>query len=162
MERRDIEQLYLRFGPLVFRRCLRLLRNPENARDAVQEVFVRALAHAPELTWDRKGLPWLYRVATRLCLNRLRDARPLQFQPGEDLPEPAPGGSLEHRLDARLTLLALQKEVDEETWTVAVYAMMDGMTQDEIAELTGRSRRTIGKRLAEVERRAAALKGGAA
>jgi RNA polymerase sigma-70 factor (ECF subfamily) len=159
MERNEIEQLYLRCGPLVYRRCLRLLRNPESARDATQEVFVRALTHAPELIWDRECLPWLYRVATRLCLNRLRDARPLEIREPAELPEPLQGTGVEAQVTARGALEALRRELDEETWMVAVYAMLDGMTQDEIAEVTGRSRRTIGKRLAALERTVAALKG---
>ena len=73
MDRDEISQLYRRLGPLIYRRCLRLLRDPDNARDATQEVFVRALKHKETLKADRECLPWLYRVATNYCLNFIRD-----------------------------------------------------------------------------------------
>jgi RNA polymerase sigma-70 factor (ECF subfamily) len=35
----DIEQFYRRYGPMVLRRCERLLRDPEKAADAMHDVF---------------------------------------------------------------------------------------------------------------------------
>jgi RNA polymerase sigma-70 factor (ECF subfamily) len=159
MEREEISELYLRLGPLVYRRCLRLLANPENARDATQEVFVRALRHVSELTHDRECLPWLYRVATNYCLNRLRDGRPLEFREPEAMPEPprsagAPSGA-DDRLAARRTVMALLNRLDEQTAEIAVHAFLDDMTQDEIAEVMGLSRRTVGKKLKRFEEQAA-------
>lgn len=150
MESHDIEKLYRRLGPLIYRRCLRLLGNSENARDATQEVFVRALRHAPELVWDRECLPWLYRVATNHCLNRIRNGRSLEFREIEMIPqlvEERPP-AVDERLAARGKVLALLSMVDEETGQIAVFAHVDGMTQDEIAEVMGLSRKTVGKKLA--------------
>lgn len=51
----NVEALYITHGPMVLRRCKRLLADEEAAVDAMQEVFVRALeradrldAHAPQ------------------------------------------------------------------------------------------------------------------
>jgi RNA polymerase sigma-70 factor (ECF subfamily) len=144
MDRDEISQLYRRLGPLIYRRCLRLLRDPDNARDATQEVFVRALKHAGSLEADRECLPWLYRVATNYCLNWIRDRKPIDDRAPEELPR---GGSDERRLDARRRVISLLEKFDEKTRQVAVYSLLDGMTQEEIAEVMGLSRRTVGKKL---------------
>jgi RNA polymerase sigma-70 factor, ECF subfamily len=147
MDREEISQLYHRLGPLIYRRCLRLLANPEHARDATQEVFVRMLRHAGKLEPDRQCLPWLYRVATNYCLNQIRDGQRLEFRQPEDLPQGGAGTGSEKRLAARHQVMVLMDQLDEKTQQIAVLALMDGMTQEEIAEVTGLSRKTVGKKL---------------
>ena len=154
MDRDEISQLYRRLGPLIYRRCLKLLRDPDNARDATQEVFVRALRHAETLKADRECLPWLYRVATNYCLNWIRDRKPTDDrQPEEILQE----GSGERRLAARQQVISLLDKFDERTRQAAVYSLLDGMTQEEIALVMGLSRKTVGKKLSRFSERAKEL-----
>ena len=70
----DIEQFYRRYGPMVLRRCERLLRDPEKAADAMHDVFVEILRRKEMLT-DEAPSSLLLLTATNLCLNRLRSAR---------------------------------------------------------------------------------------
>jgi RNA polymerase sigma-70 factor (ECF subfamily) len=153
MDRDEVSQAYRRLGPMTYRRCLRLLCNPESARDATQEVFVRALRHAHKLPPDRECLPWLYRVATNHCLNRIRDGRRLEFRRPEDLPDSLQGPGTERWLSARQRLVALLDRVDATTARIAVYAHMDGMTQEEIAEVTGLSRANVSVRLVRIKQK---------
>jgi len=69
-----IAELYRTWGPAIYRRCLRLLRDPEAARDATQEVFRKALSSPGKLADPATGLPFIYRVATNHCLNERRNA----------------------------------------------------------------------------------------
>ena len=39
----DLEVYYIRYGPMVLRRCRRMLRDEQSAFDAMQEVFVKLL-----------------------------------------------------------------------------------------------------------------------
>jgi RNA polymerase sigma-70 factor (ECF subfamily) len=65
--------------------CYRMLASPHDAEDAVQDTLIRAwrgLAHFE----DRAGLrPWLYRIATNVCLDilkaRRRRAMPMDLAP---------------------------------------------------------------------------------
>jgi RNA polymerase sigma-70 factor (ECF subfamily) len=67
----DVEALYKRYGPMVFRRCRHLLGDEELALDASQDVFVKIWQHRERLTGDSEsGL--LLRIATRTCLNKIR------------------------------------------------------------------------------------------
>ena len=67
-------------GRLV-RLCARLLRDPDEAQDAAQEVFLRAYRSAG--TYEPRGrvFTWLYRIAVNHCLNRLRRRRLVRFLP---------------------------------------------------------------------------------
>jgi len=67
----DPRDAYVRYGPALVRKAERLLRNPDDAIDLVQGLFVDLIAH-PEPTVE---LPYLYRAVTNRCLNLIRDAR---------------------------------------------------------------------------------------
>ena len=68
-----LKEIYDLYGAQVFRRARTLLRDQDRARDATQEVFLRA-AQDPRSV-GAHPLPWLFRVTRNLCLNNLRDNR---------------------------------------------------------------------------------------
>jgi RNA polymerase sigma factor (sigma-70 family) len=74
VERPDYGQLYREHHGRVLRLCRLLLLHPEDAEDAAQEVFVRALGY-----WRENGAPdswsrWLARVAVNTCRDHRRSA----------------------------------------------------------------------------------------
>lgn len=71
------------FGLLVgrYRRPLinfiyRFTANPGESEDLAQEVFVRAFQSAPKYEPKAAFSTWLYRIATNMALNYLRDRKP--------------------------------------------------------------------------------------
>ncbi|MBT5832686.1 MAG: sigma-70 family RNA polymerase sigma factor, partial [Candidatus Latescibacteria bacterium] len=101
----NVETLYNTYGPMVLRRCRHLLKDEERALDAMQDVFVRVLQRQNQLKSDYPS-SLLYRIATNICLNYIRDQR--TTTPGDDiltriagLEEPEP------RLEARSVLNTL-------------------------------------------------------
>lgn len=66
------EFIYLRYSQLVFRICLRILRDPVQAEDAAQDVFVCLLRKIHTFRGEAAFSSWLYRVTTNLVLMRLR------------------------------------------------------------------------------------------
>ena len=71
--RPTLKEIYDLYGAQVFRRARTLLRDPDRARDATQEVFLRAVQDPGGVR--AHPLPWLFRVTKNLCLNNLRDSR---------------------------------------------------------------------------------------
>jgi DNA-directed RNA polymerase specialized sigma24 family protein len=57
---------------MVIRRCRQLLRDEDDALDAAKDVFVRLIERQRELH-ARYPSSLLYRIATNVCLNRIRD-----------------------------------------------------------------------------------------
>jgi RNA polymerase sigma factor (sigma-70 family) len=142
-----VEDLYRRHAAAVLGRCRYLLRDPEAARDAAQDVFVRALRALPELRAAASPTVWLLRVATNHCLNLLRASRAAWR---EEIARMARGRT-ERGIepDARELVRALLGAAPEEAQEVAVLYFVDEMTQAEIAAATGRSLPTVRKRLRE-------------
>src|SRR5262252_9273550 len=65
--------------------CYRMLGTPHDAEDLVQETLLRAWEKRTTLTSPGSYRAWLYRIATNLCLDRLRSA-PRRFLPLETHP----------------------------------------------------------------------------
>lgn len=63
-----------RYTMLLFGVCMKYLKHEEQARDAVQHVFLKALSEVPKYKIDNIG-GWLYQVARNLCLSNLRSKK---------------------------------------------------------------------------------------
>lgn len=133
-------EAYRLYAAPIWRRCRALLRHDAAALDVSQEVFVRCLRHHSALRPGRELLAWLYRVATNLCLNHLRDGkaegRALELEPRD---------ARAHDGDAttRLTIARILGGLDLRSQELAVYVYVDGMTHAEAAEVAGVSERTV-------------------
>lgn len=139
----DVEALYRRYGPMVVRRCRYLLREEDEAADVAQEVFVSLLKNRARLT-DKHPSSLLYRMATNLSLNRLRDRKRHEEFPGDALLNSI--ARLE-RLDAPLLLDRLFGRQPESTRTMAVLHHVDGLTLEEVARECGMSVSGVRRRL---------------
>jgi RNA polymerase sigma-70 factor (ECF subfamily) len=145
MNDQKLGELYASYGHLVFQRCLRLLRNPADAEDAMHDVFMRA-HRTPGPA--RSTLIWLYRVATNCCFDRLRSRRRLQRHDDASVREEP---LVEADADRQAVLAMVLRQVDEVTCEMGLLHHVDGLTQDEIAHECGYSRRTVGKKLEAFE-----------
>ena len=140
----DVEALYERYGPMVFRRCRRLLRDEDEALDVMQDVFVNLIRHSERLT-ARYPSSLLYRIATNLSLNRIRDRKQEPVRPGDEMLH-AIACHPDH--DAPLLLERLFGRHPESTRTMAVLHYLDGMTLEEVAGECGMSLSGVRRRLA--------------
>ncbi|QOK26368.1 RNA polymerase sigma factor SigW [Cytobacillus oceanisediminis] len=60
----------------VFQICYRMLGNRHEAEDIAQEAFLRAYVNIASFNIDLKFSTWLYRIATNLCIDRIRKKKP--------------------------------------------------------------------------------------
>lgn len=141
----NVELLYQKYGPMVLRRCRRLLRDEDCAMDAMQDVFVRVLQRGDRLKAIYPS-SLLYRIATNVCLNRIRDQR-LDLPGDEVLMHIAGMEDPEPRLDARAMLDRLFARHRDSTRAIAVLHFVDGLTLAEVAQEVGMSVSGVRKRL---------------
>jgi RNA polymerase sigma-70 factor (ECF subfamily) len=140
---------YRKYGPALLRKARRLLRNEEDARDAVQSLFLALLQDGEKPT----DLPYLYRMLTHRCLNTLRDEKNRERLLARETPtlrgvvRIAPD-DLTLGVD---TLRRLAQHVDEAVMETVVYRFVDEMGQEEIASVMAVSRKTVQNRLARAE-----------
>jgi RNA polymerase sigma-70 factor (ECF subfamily) len=160
----DIEGHYRRFGPMVLRRCRALLRSDAQAEDAMHDVFVAVLRAGGRLEEDAPAA-LLLRVATNVCLNRLRTRRRRPEEANDELllQIAAATDDGEARATARNLLAKLFGADDPlatSTATLAVMHLCDGMTLEETAREAGLSVSGVRKRLERLRGRLAALETG--
>jgi len=67
------EEALRRHDREIMRYLLRTTRDREDALDLFQETWLRAYRAYPQLDSAAGLRPWLFRIATNLCLNRSRD-----------------------------------------------------------------------------------------
>lgn len=140
----DLEITYKAFGPMVYRRCLQLLGNPDEAAEAMQDVFVKLL-DVEEISAPSS---LLYIMATRHCLNLLRSRkrRPEDSQ-GELVYQIASARDYEESSRARMVLGQLFGKNPESSRVIAVLHYLDGLTLEEVANEVGMSVSGVRKRL---------------
>ena len=147
MDAFDVTAVTMRYGPMVLRRCRQLLRNEDEALDACQDVFVRVLQRQSTLD-ARYPSSLLYRIATNVCLNRIRDrGRKPETADEERLYRIAVAEEVEAGTAARLLLERLFRRHPASSRTIAVLHHVDGLTLDQVAEETGLSVSGVRKRL---------------
>lgn len=137
----ELEELYDRYAPGMYRRALGLLQREADAWDAVQESCIRLIQGAAGFRREARPMTYIYRVTTNVCLNMLR-SRALR-----DVAVEEGGGDV--GVDAlapaecRDFLVKLARHLDERGLTVAALYYVDGLSQEEIAQVLGLSRKTI-------------------
>ena len=146
--------LHRRYASVIFDLCLRILNDPQEAEDAVQETFVSAFRSMSSFRYGDSYLPWLYRIGTNACLKMIRTKR----RKGTGLieyPESIPSGAKDscHQLQTRQILQSLVDELDERSQQILVAHYISGMDQSQIANSLGISRRAVVKRLTGLRKR---------
>lgn len=86
-------QLFENVKPELTSYCYRMLGSIDDADDAVQEAYIRVWQSWEAFRQDASFKTWVYRIATNLCLDKLRQAkrrvRPVEhFDPAASIVEP--------------------------------------------------------------------------
>ena len=150
-------QLYEEFAPKVYNLVLRSVRNPHVAEDVCQEVWVRAYQKLDELREPAAFSTWLFRIASRACIDRARKPSStmeaeLPEQVAADGNETPEATAIRHErerllwqslasLPARQHLALFLREVEGKNYQEI--AVILGTTQSAIETLLFRARRGV-------------------
>src|ERR671912_875076 len=153
----SFDQLILRWERPIYALAYRVIGREEEARDVVQETFLRAFRGLANFRGQAKFSSWIYRIALNLCrdwIRRERRAPVSQAPEGVDLAElvseQGPIESIEDlvaRNDMSRTVARAMQELPEEQRTAIILKEYHGMTFQEIADLQGCPLSTVKTRL---------------
>lgn len=68
----NIEKTVLKYSNMLYKICIVMLCNEQDAQDAVQDTFCRYLEKKPEFKSPEHEKAWLIRVATNISRDMLR------------------------------------------------------------------------------------------
>jgi RNA polymerase sigma factor (sigma-70 family) len=128
--------LLQRYTLLLLGTCMKYLKNQEEAKDAVQQIFLKVLGELPKYKVDYFK-SWLYMVARNYCLMKLRDKN-IFIEP-EDVA--VDNNNYKDELlekDKTLNILeASLPELNHEQKTCVTLFYLEKRTYNEIAAITG-------------------------
>ncbi len=82
-ERNAQQTLYKEYAPWLYRVCLRIVTNPAEAEEAMQDSIMKILTHIGEYKAPASFEGWMQQITVRTAIDHLR----LQKEEWEDLPE---------------------------------------------------------------------------
>lgn len=75
-DRAEFARIVEEYSPMIYRLGLKMLNNPQDAEDILQETFIKAYKHIHKFDGRSSVSTWLYRIATNEALMSLRKKRP--------------------------------------------------------------------------------------
>lgn len=135
-----LEALYVQTEKAVYALALSLLRNPEDAQDVTQEVYLKVRSAAHLYVPQGKPLAWLFTITKNLCRDVLRTRR--EDREPEGLEDDLRLSYVTDPTD-RLVLEAALKALGEEERQVVLLHAVSGMKHREIARDLGQPLSTV-------------------
>jgi len=170
-EREAYACLFRRYYQKVYGMALGRLRNSEDARDVVQDAFVRVYRYVGSFKGNSSFYTWLYRITANLCIDRLRQSgreQQVEYIEGRKLKAaveqagplmgmgPAGGDCPARNMDRKEILAKLQEAIDELPdyhRDVILMREVGGMSYSEMAKAMKVSKGTIMSRLFHARRK---------
>ncbi len=155
-----ITQLVETYQQSVYARCYRMLGDTAEAEDAAQEAMVKAIMNLHTFDLDRPLRPWLLRIASNLCTDRLRRQKPTlsldgmgedgawEWQAGTAI---SPEKHLEQQ-ERRERVQALLETLPDVDRNLVMLFYWEELSYDEIAEATSLSVSAVKSRLFRARR----------
>lgn len=159
----DFGTLYEKFSRPIHSYIYRLLGSQEDADDVTQEVFTRAYVSWNDL-YDRDNLsPWLYRIATNLCVDQLRRRKRISWWPltrdrrengagEEDMPYLPPNSGGIPEVGEREHIQRALANMPRDYAVALVLSAAQGVPYQEIGEILGISPNAAATRISRAKR----------
>lgn len=160
-DRYAFEELFYRHQRQLYRLAQMTSRNPEDAKDALQDAMLSAHRSAPAFRHDCAVSSWLYRIVVNSCLDRLRRNKTYPTaalqedtcQVGDPTPRVDTAIVVERAL---MRLPAPQRAavvaVDMQGYSVAETARLLGVAEGTVKSRCARARAKLAEALRDVRR----------
>lgn len=146
------EQIVIRYQRKVLATAWRMLGNQDDARDAAQEVFMRAFKYLGSFKADQEFAGWLHRITVNVCHDAGRKRNQTAFTSFEDERDQ---GSFDHTAsDENLEAAAIRSEqramvadalstLTRKERAALVLRDLEGLPTEEVARILGTSEATV-------------------
>lgn len=135
------KKLYKQYSPIMYAICLRYMKNEDDAKDALQEGFIRAFKKLSSFRFSGSFEGWLKRIFVHISIEQLRKRKYFSgiddYIEDKNLSVSQPTG----QLDASKLLDVVNKLPDGYRTVFNLY-VIDGYSHKEIAEELGVSEST--------------------
>jgi len=163
-DKQAFDQLVIRHKDRVFTVCYWFLGDYAEASDHAQETFIKAFRSLTRFRFESSFSTWIYRIAVNTCKNRLKSAQYKKKKKTLSLHDPgggrectmltkiaddcpSPMNELENKQQRRRIFEALDTLPPEQK-SVVVLRDIQGLSYDEIADITSFGMGTVKSRLA--------------
>lgn len=163
-DRTAFDKLVLKHKNKVFNLCYWVIGDYQEANDTAQETFIKVFRSLKKFRFDSSFSTWLFRIAVNTCKNRLNSSEFRQKKktisldnPGDpaterslsQIKDEAPSPSIE--LERRERMMLIKEAIDSlpaEQKDVVVLRDIEGLSYEEIVDITGLNVGTLKSRLA--------------
>jgi RNA polymerase sigma-70 factor (ECF subfamily) len=162
-DRSAFDALVTALSSRVFSVALRLLRDQGEAEDLTQEVFLALFDHLPDFRGDSRLSTWVYRITKNRALNRLKFLKRRRHGSHADVDDPvialaivdpdtAVGAEKDptrrlHAADLGQALEEHVRNLPDEQRLLVVLRDVEGLSYEEVVEITGLPLGTVKSRL---------------
>jgi RNA polymerase sigma-70 factor (ECF subfamily) len=146
-DRKAFDRLVLRYQKPVFNAALRMLHNPEDARDVAQTVFLKVFEHLSQFDPNLKFYSWLYRIALNESINYRGRSRPTEEISGHEVDRTA---GVERQVESEQTRHAIEQaliRIQPEHRAVIVLRHFQQLSYQDMAEILELPEKTVKSRL---------------
>ena len=137
------DRLFLRHQQYVYNICLGILGDPDDARDCVQDTFLRVYHKVKEFRAEAAFSTWLYRVTVNVCVGQLRKrprtaAASLEDENVREMADdgPEPWSGLEREVNEAL-VREVVAELPEDYRVVLVLRYFQNLSYEEMVQVLG-------------------------
>jgi len=154
--KRAYDLLIQRYREKIFYHALYILKDPQEAMDVAQEVFIRSFKETKAFDPDFKIKAWLFRVCTNLCYNIVRDKKRrtgiLENLGRQDI-HPAPKNAADHTEQREMTarMAAAMDQLSIAHRTILLLKYWDDLSYLEISEVLDIKLGTVMSRLSRAK-----------
>lgn len=136
----DINRAVEEYGNSLYRLCTVMLKNREDAQDAVQECFLRYITKSSDFNDYEHEKAWLIRVSTNVCKDMLRRRKRESFLSLDEIRNLS-------KSEDNAQILGLLVSLDEKYRIIIHLHYVEGYSTDEISSMLGITSAAVRKRL---------------
>ena len=133
---------------MIFSLALKMLCDEEEAKDMVQETFIKVWQSIRDYDPQRTFTTWLYTISSRLCLDRLKRKNRIVPMPEDEqiLRNYAIDNDIQRTLENSewISIVRLMaEELSSKQKLVFTLCQLEGLSSEEVQEITGLDARQV-------------------